>query len=116
MILLSTSSLVKKDRARCFIANGPDVSNGMTKHKSRLKDIRPRNASSNHTIISVRHDEYGHIHFDSATECSQQMSKEQILQEILQELKEIRKSVARFDEFILELAPSEAQEEIKNLE
>tara|TARA_B100001939_G_C16930267_1_gene613646 strand:- start:1513 stop:1647 length:135 start_codon:yes stop_codon:yes gene_type:complete len=44
------------------------------------------------------------------------MSKEQILQEILQELKEIRKSVARFDEFILELAPSEAQEEIKNLE
>ena len=91
----------------------------MTKHKSRLKDIRPRNASSNHTIISVRHDEYGQIHFDSATECSQQMSKEteeQILQEILQELKEIRKSVARFDEFILELAPSEAQEEIKNLE
>ena len=51
------------------------------------------------------------------------MSKEQILQEILQELKEIRqelkgtrKSVTRFDEFILELAPSEAQEEIKNLE
>tara|TARA_B100002019_G_C21190567_1_gene558592 strand:- start:752 stop:886 length:135 start_codon:yes stop_codon:yes gene_type:complete len=44
------------------------------------------------------------------------MSKEQILQEILQELKEIRKSVARFDEFVLELAPSEAQEEIKNLE
>jgi len=44
------------------------------------------------------------------------MSKEQILQEILQELKEIRKSVARFDEFFLELAPSEAQEEIKNLE
>jgi F0F1-type ATP synthase membrane subunit b/b' len=53
------------------------------------------------------------------------MSKElkEILQEILQELKgirqeskEIRKSVARFDEFILELAPSEAQEEIKNLE
>ena len=51
------------------------------------------------------------------------MSKEQILQEILQELKEIRqeskeirKIAARFDEFILELAPSEAQEEIKNLE
>ena len=44
------------------------------------------------------------------------MSKEQILQEILQELKEIRKSVAKFDEFILELAPSEAQEEIKDLE
>jgi|TARA_B100000073_G_scaffold120529_2_gene97828 hypothetical protein len=43
-------------------------------------------------------------------------TEEQILQEILQELKEIRKSVARFDEFILELAPSEAQEEIKNLE
>jgi|TARA_Y100000992_G_C20819701_1_gene284231 hypothetical protein len=43
-------------------------------------------------------------------------TEEQILQEILQELREIRKSVARFDEFILELAPSEAQEEIKNLE
>ena len=43
-------------------------------------------------------------------------TEEQILQKILQELREIRKSVARFDEFILELAPSEAQEEIKNLE
>lgn len=53
------------------------------------------------------------------------MSKElkEILQEILQELKEIRqeskktrKIADRFDEFILELAPSEAREEISDLE
>jgi len=54
------------------------------------------------------------------------ITQEQILQEILQELKEIRKSVqelkeirksvARFDEFVLELSPSEAREEISDLE
>jgi len=38
-----------------------------------------------------------------------------VLKEILQELVELKKSVARFDEFILELSPSEAQEEIKDL-
>jgi len=42
-------------------------------------------------------------------------TEEQILQEILQELREIRKSIARFDEFVLELSPSEAKEEIKDL-
>jgi hypothetical protein len=56
-------------------------------------------------------------------------TEEQILQEILQELREIRKSsamhadlqrtlnqrIARFDEFFLELSPSEAKEEIKDL-
>ena len=38
-----------------------------------------------------------------------------VLKEILQELRELNGSAARFDEFVLELSPSEATEEIKDL-
>lgn len=40
---------------------------------------------------------------------------DEILKKILKELVEIRESIARFDEFILELSPSEAKKEIKDL-
>ena len=40
---------------------------------------------------------------------------DEILKKILKELVEIRESIGRFDEFFLELSPSEAREEIKDL-
>ena len=75
----------------------------LIKPKMSLLDLNAHNAS------------------DSTTAYSHQMSEENetailsVLKEILQELRELNGSAARFDEFVLELSPSEATEEIKDL-